>query len=702
MTIASDKENRPLILIVDDDLTQRVILREFLQAKGFAVGESDNARACLEAIAASNPVLVISDIIMPGMSGTEMLSEIRREHDRADLPVIMITGQDEPSQIVEALRLGANDYITKPFEFDVAEARIRTHLALRESRAELRSSEERYALVIAGSNDGIWDWDLRSDEIFFSARWKELLGFAANEGEDTPDLWFDRIHAEDLGMVKREIQKHIEGVTLHLDCEYRMRHRNYTYRWVRTRGTSLRDESGRAYRLAGTQVDITESKVVDPLTGLPNRALFIERVNNALDRMSAHQDQYFAVLLTRISNWNAIKQSYGQSFCDRVLIETAQRIVTVTHAKNTLGTLGENLFGLLLEDTSEALHAVDTFMRLRELVRQPLILDGEEIRPDMAAGIVLGDTSQESGDEVVHAAAIALNSADADTAVKSYEIYDAHMRARAVSRLRLETDLRSALQKDEFVLHFQPIHRLADDRLYGFEALLRWYSQSRGTVGPDQFIPLAEQTGDIVPIGRWVLDAGIQQTAEWNRGVAAADPVVVNLNVSGKQVISPSFIQNITDFIKRNRLDPSQIKLEITETAVMENQAKMLEVMQFLKSDGLRFAIDDFGTGYSSLGILQKLPVDTVKIDRTFVTGLPDNDVNRSMVEMIVTLSHGLGLDVVAEGIENPEEVEFLRSLGCDFGQGYFFSMPVPVDEATALIERDRAPARAKKTAVNG
>jgi DNA-binding response OmpR family regulator len=185
MTAAPEIDSRPLVLIVDDDLTQRVLLRGFLEAHGFAVGESDNARACLDKIAISDPKLVISDIVMPGMKGTEMLEEIRRTHDSADLPVIMITGEDEPQQIVEALRLGANDYITKPFEFDVAEARIRTQLALRESREELRSSEERYALVISGSNDGIWDWDLRNDEIFFSARWKELLGYAEGDGSET-------------------------------------------------------------------------------------------------------------------------------------------------------------------------------------------------------------------------------------------------------------------------------------------------------------------------------------------------------------------------------------------------------------------------------------------------------------------------------------------------------------------------------------
>ncbi len=689
MTPAPELDSRPLILIVDDDLTQRVLLRGFLESNGFAVGESDNARACLEKIATSDPKLVISDIVMPGMKGTEMLEEIRRTHDSAELPVIMITGEDEPHQIVEALRLGANDYITKPFEFDVAEARIRTQLALRESREELRSSEERYALVISGSNDGIWDWDLRNDEIFFSARWKELLGYAEGDGGETLSLWFDRIHPEDEGRVKSDIQKHIEGVSLRLDCEYRMRHRNHTYRWVRTRGTSLRDDTGRAYRLAGTQIDITESKVVDPLTGLPNRNLFVERVNNALSRMTSHPDAYFAVLLTRISNWEAIKQSYGQSFCDKVLIESAQRMVRLTHAKNTLGTLGENIFGLLLEDTNEALDAVDTFMRIRDNIRQPLILDGEEIRPDLVAGIFLGDTSLEGGDEAVHAATIALNTAD-ETAAKSYEIYDTDMRSRVVSRLKLETDLRSALQKNEFVLHYQPIYQLDNNRLYGFEALLRWFSQSRGTVGPDQFIPVAESTGDIVPIGRWVLDAGIRQIVDWNKRFPEREPIVVNVNVSGKQVVSPSFIQNVTDFLANSALAPGQLKLEITETAVMDDEVKVIDVMNTLKSRGIRFAVDDFGTGYSSLAVLQKLPVDTVKIDRAFVSGLAEDARKRSMVEMVVTLSHGFGFDVVAEGIENPEEEDFLTSLNCNYGQGYYFSMPIPADEAMALIERDQ------------
>ncbi len=328
-------------------------------------------------------------------------------------------------------------------------------------------------------------------------------------------------------------------------------------------------------------------------------------------------------------------------------------------------------------------------MRIRDNVRQPLILEGEEIRPDLVAGIFLGDTSLEDGDEAVHAATIALNTAD-ETAAKSYEIYDTDMRSRVVSRLKLETDLRSALQKNEFVLHYQPIYQLDNNRLYGFEALIRWFSQSRGTVGPDQFIPVAENTGDIVPIGRWVLDSGIRQIVEWNKRFPEREPIVVNVNVSGKQVVSPSFIQNVTDFLANSALSPNQLKLEITETAVMDDEAKVIDVMNTLKSRGIRFAVDDFGTGYSSLAVLQKLPVDTVKIDRAFVSGLAEDERKRSMVEMVVTLSHGFGFDVVAEGIENPEEEDFLTSLNCNYGQGYYFSMPVPADEAMALIERDQ------------
>ncbi|MDP6951531.1 MAG: EAL domain-containing protein, partial [Alphaproteobacteria bacterium] len=220
----------------------------------------------------------------------------------------------------------------------------------------------------------------------------------------------------------------------------------------------------------------------------------------------------------------------------------------------------------------------DTFMRIRDNVRQPLILEGEEIRPDLVAGIFLGDTSLEGGDEAVHAATIALNTAD-ETAAKSYEIYDTDMRSRVVSRLKLETDLRSALQKNEFVLHYQPIYQLDTGRLFGFEALLRWFSQSRGTVGPDQFIPVAESTGDIVPIGRWVLDSGIRQIVSWNKHFPEREPIVVNVNVSGKQVVSPSFIQNVTDFLANNALTPNQLKLEITETAVMDDEATVIDVM---------------------------------------------------------------------------------------------------------------------------
>ena len=428
------------VLVVDDDIMQRLLTREFLEASGFIVEEAKGGQECLDRLLSAVPDLIVLDIMMPGMSGLEALVEIRKTYGRSELPIVMLTGRDESNDVVEALRIGANEYLTKPLMFDVALARINMLLAHKADQAAIKDSEERYALAVAGSNDGLWDWDLRHDRIFFSPRWKELLGYDDEELANSVDTWFGRVHPQDIERVRREIASHIEGISLSFRAEYRMRHKSNAYRWVLTRGTSLRDPDGRSYRFAGSHSDITDSKVRDPLTGLPNRTLLVDRVGQALSRLKRRPDYRFGLALLSVDHFEAIKESFGQAYCDLMIAAVANRLLAGTRPSDSIAVIGENLFGLLIDDVRDSLAANATIERLKDELRKPLQLEQEEFVTTLSAGITMSYTSYPSAEDMLRDATVALNKAK-DFGGARAEIFDPEMHERALGRLRLEADL---------------------------------------------------------------------------------------------------------------------------------------------------------------------------------------------------------------------------------------------------------------------
>ncbi len=678
------------ILVVDDNANNRDMLARRLERKGFEVEMAEDGTEALKKIAEGSYDLVLLDVMMPDISGLEVLKQVRCDRSPSELPIIMVTAKTGTEDTVNALELGANDYLSKPIDFPICMARIKTQLARKSAEMAVKESEERYALALAGTNDGLWDWDLRSGEIFYSKRWREILGYDPDEVEATPEAWFELIHPQDVERFRGEIASHLEGVTLSLNIECRIRHKSNTYRWTLVRGTSLRDDDGRAYRMAGSVSDITDHKVTEAVTGLPNRTLLVERLDGAIARAKRRSSYVFGLILIRIDGLESIRESFGHVACDQLLSSSAGRLVTATRPMDMVAILPENVFGILVDDVSDPEDPPRIFERVRGALEDAYRLDGEELFVTVTAGVTLSPTGYTSAEAVIRDATLALNKSR-EPGGPRFSVFDPQMHARALNRLRLETDLRKAITNNEFALHYQPIYRLPSQTLAGFEALLRWNHPERGMVSPVDFIPLAEETGLIEEIGLWALRDACLQLVEWSSAKPSDKPLFVSVNVSGKQLADQTFARMVSDVIMETGVDPATLKLEITETAVMDDLDGALDILNNLRGLDVRLALDDFGTGYSSLSLLQKLPVSTLKIDRGFVARMIDGEDGVQLVQAIITLAHGLGLDVIAEGVETATELSRLEEMGSEYAQGFFFAKPLPLGDATSIASDSQA-----------
>jgi diguanylate cyclase (GGDEF)-like protein/PAS domain S-box-containing protein len=685
------------LLIVDDNEMNRDMLARRLSRKGYVIGLAESARALLPRVKEDGIDLVLLDIEMPEVSGLDALQELRKCFSSIELPIIMVTAKSQSDDIVRALDMGANDYLTKPIDFPVALARISTQLSHKMAQEALRESEERYALAARGANDGLWDWNLLTNAVYFSPRWKSMLGFQEHEVEDRLEEWFGRIHDADRERVREEITAHQRGLTPHFESEHRLLHKDGGFRWMLSRGLSVFDVSGKALRMAGSQTDITERKVSDPLTGLPNRLLFIDRLGRLIKHSKRRKDHLFAVLFLDLDGFKMINDSLGHLVGDQLLVGVANRLEKCLRSSDTVARLGETFtvarlggdeFTILLDDLKEPDDAKRAAERLMDALTPPFMLGGKEVFTSVSIGIALGNAAYDKPEDLLR---------DADTAMyraKSlgkarYEVFDADMRASVMARLQLETDLRHALDREEFRNFYQPIVSLESGRIVGLEALLRWQHPRRGLLGPEEFIFVAEETGMIRELGWWSLREACRQMRDWRERSDAILDLSVSVNLSVKQLLQPNLVEDIKKLLIEVSVPPQVLRFEITESAVMADPASATELLQQLKALGIRLAIDDFGTGYSSLSYLHRFPLDTLKIDRSFINNAAADGEGMEIARTIMPMAKNLRLDVVAEGVETVEQVALLRRLQCRYAQGYYFSRPLAPKEIGALLSED-------------
>jgi diguanylate cyclase (GGDEF)-like protein/PAS domain S-box-containing protein len=567
---------------------------------------------------------------------------------------------------------------------------LRKHL-----ERKLYESEQRYIATSKGANDGLWDWNLISNTIYFSTRWKSMIGCNESDIGDRPDDWMNRVHPLDQERLKQTLSMHLEGSTQQFECEYRIVQKNGSIRWFLARGLAVWNEANQPERIAGSQTDITEyyriqeqlthDALHDPLTGLPNRTLFMDRLEQAIKSLKRDENHQCAVLFLDLDRFKLINDSLGHLAGDQLLIEVSQCLRNCLREEDTIARLGGDEFVILLNNIQNTETAVATAQKISQNLNRSFQVGGHEIFTSASIGIAIGGSDYKSGEELLR---------DADTAMyiakhsgqSRYQVFGSSMRVKAIDQLLLETDLKRALERQELSLVYQPILSLIDRQLIGFEALLRWNHPDRGSVPPSDFIPLAEETGLIVSIGWWVLREACHQIQLWQIKYPNLKDLTISVNLSNKQFAQHDFVDRLQSISQDVGISPATLKLEITESVVMVDPIAVAQKLKQVKALGIDLMMDDFGTGYSSLNYLRTFPIDTLKVDQSFISQMDCED-GLEIVKTIINLAHNLKMQVVAEGVETDEQATHLQDLGCEYAQGYFFSQPLDRHDTECFIK---------------
>jgi diguanylate cyclase (GGDEF)-like protein/PAS domain S-box-containing protein len=567
----------------------------------------------------------------------------------------------------------------------------------RSAQDALRRSEERYALAAMGSNGGLWEWDLHEDRMYYSPRWIQILGARDSDFQGSPQEWFERVHPRDVDLLRQEISAHLTGQAPHFECEFRILHSDGAYRWVLSRGMARFGREGKAEKMAGSLEDITSRKraeeqlmqgaLYDSLTGLPNRALFLDRLRRAIQRaVKSANGQYVSVLHLDIDRFKLINDSLGHEAGDELILAVGRALEESIHARDTLSRLGGDEFAILMEGYQD----INVFPRMAERIAQrlaqPIRVRNQEVFVSVSCGIAVAERLQDHPEDLLRDAETAMYRAKSQGKGR-HVVFNQGMHEFAAAHLQLETSLRKAVEREEFRVFYQPILEISSGRVAGFEALVRWQNPTKGLVNPAVFIPLAEETGLIVEIGRQVLRESCRQFMAWRGSRRGLDDMFLSVNLSVRQFALPDIVDQVRTVLFDTGLPGENLKLEITESVILDNTAAATDKLQALRGLGAQLSIDDFGTGYSSLSYLHQFPFDNLKIDRSFVSRMSDAPERAAIVRTIVQLAKNLSMDAVAEGIETPAQLLGLKAMGCRYGQGFLFSKPVPAEEAEKLLD---------------
>lgn len=690
--IKNNKEH--LILIVDDDKALRQVLSMTLSREGFQVATAADGAEAVEKFEELNPDAILLDVIMPKVDGYTACGNIRNLPGGEIIPIIMITGQDDYDSINRAFDVGATDFVVKPLNPLLLSYRLR--YVIRASRAidDLTINKMKLSVAQGMAHLSDWEFDVKNNIIEWNGNICQIFGKKINSFCGNLEAFYAIVHRDDTAKVKLEI-----GTALANKKDFHFQHRiicqDGTQKIIQQEGQILSDNQGTPLRILFTSQDITKKKKIedevrflafyDRLTQLPNRLLFKEHLAKAL--INAKRDQSFlAVINIDIDNFRIINNTFGRDTGDELLKVIAERLKLALRENDTSARIndydltarfGADEFGVILEGLAEQADAGIVARRIISAIADMMVVGEHEIFLHSRIGVSVFPDDGDSVELLMKNSEAALSCAK-DLEKDTYQFFTDELNSQAFARFVMETSLRKAIERDEFVLLFQPQVDLECGLVKGVEALIRWQHPDMGIVSPMEFIPIAEDSGLIIPIGEWVVKTACKKCKEWADKNYA---VRMSINLSAVQFQADNLISMIEKAINDSGADRSLLEFEITESMLMDDVEKSISQMEKIKKLGVRLSIDDFGTGYSSLNYLKKFPVDALKVDRSFVSDITTSEEDAMIVKAIVTLAKNLNMEVIAEGIELKEHLSFLNGLGCDFAQGYLISRPVPDEE---------------------
>ncbi|MGL5943580.1 MAG: two-component system response regulator [Waterburya sp.] len=732
MSLSPSESPRAKILVVDDQPENLHLLSDALTSDKYDVKGVVNGEMALMVANSVIPDLILLDVVMPGLNGYEVCEKLKENPLTQNIPIIFLSASNDPVDRVKALSAGGVDYIDKPFQINEVLVRINNQLKLQAAQQEilklntdlerriqertaqlekanqelkfeinereqvtrmLRESEEKLESILNSLEEVVWSAEVATSSLLFlNPAAQSVYGRSVDELLNNPNLRLESIHPEDRDRVELSLASSFNH---NHDLEYRIVQPNGEIRWVWERSRLIFDRTGIANRRDGIISDITERKKIeselsyearhDSLTNLPNRSAFLERVEQALKQSQKNLDYIFAVLFIDLDRFKIVNDSLGHLIGDELLIVVAQILTSCCRASDFVARLGGDEFTILLDAVKTIEEANQIAERIQTKLNTPFNLQGHTVFTSASIGIVEVDHQYQDSSAILQNADLAMYRAKSQGKAR-HEVFATEMYAETRELLEIENDLRKAVLENEFILHYQPIVSLKTNNLYGFEALLRWHHPTKGLIYPDKFINLAEETGLIVNIGEWILKSACLQLHTWQTKYPQAAELKISVNITSQQLKDPNFLTILDQTLATTGLSGQSLNLEITESTLMDYKPEIIDLLHQIKDRGMRLNIDDFGTGYSSLQYLNRFPISTLKIDRSFTKGMLEDKENFEIIKMIISLARTLKIDVIAEGIENLKQLKVLKTLNCKFGQGYLFSEAIDCKMVELMI----------------
>jgi len=717
-------ENRK-ILIVDDVPTNITVLTEILMAD-YKMVCATNGSDALKLAVSSVPDLILLDIMMPGMDGYEVCRQLKSDDRTQKIPVIFLTAKKEEEDEVKGLELGAVDYISKPFSSVILKHKVRIHLELKLHRDNLEDIIRERTIEISKSHHKLHQEI--TERIQIQKALIEQRAYFMQLFQNSPQAimivepdgkvvevnkGFETIFGYAVAEIKGQYCKNLI-VPEDMAAEDETFHQNILSGKIVNKETFRLRKNGELIpvaflgypaivkdRIEGLFIlyrDISERKKFeaqmlhqsfhDSLTGIPNRALLTERLNRSLERAKRRKEYQFAVLMIDIDNFKSINDSIGHLAGDQFLIQFSNQIKQCIRSTDTIARMGGDEFAVLLEEFKHPREIFKIARRIYNIGKSSFFIERNEIKISASIGMVIETKSYDLAEHILRDADIAMYRVK-ETGKSSFRIFKKEMYKMTLESLKMQNDLSHAIFNNELVLYYQPIMSAAKEELIGFEALVRWRHPVRGMVGPNLFIPLAEETDLILPMGRFVIQEACRQLKEWHDLAPGAGRLTMNVNISTKQFMDGELTNFIIKTLEENKLAPEYLNLEITESLIIKNAKSVISKLSVLKNYGIKVVLDDFGTGYSSLSYIQDFQIDSIKIDRSFINDMDREGGSVEIVKMILALCRNLGLGVVAEGVERDTQLNILKELKCEKIQGFYFSKPIDKNKAADLIKAE-------------